>query len=352
MPAQERTETATPRRREQARRRGQVAKSVELTSALVLIIAFVALRVCAQYMYGRLGGLMTNAISQSAVISPSNNEFYSYLVKVGLDTLLILAPVVLAVGVIGFAMTSVQVGFVLSGEPLAPNLARLNPIAGLSRMVSAKALVELAKAVVKVVAVGYVGYRSITGEYENLFGMADMSVSYMVGYIGRLTFDVGIKTGLVLVVLGVADYAFQRFEYEKSIRMTKEEIRQEAKEYDGDPLIRSRIRAKQRQMSMSRMMQAVEKADVVVTNPTHYAVALIYDKAEADAPVVVAKGKDLVAERIKEVAKEHRVQIVENKPLAQSLYKGVEIGQQIPAELYKAVAEVLAYVYRLENRRH
>lgn len=169
-------------------------------------------------------------------------------------------------------------------------------------------------------------------------------------YVGRLTFNVGIRTGLVLLVLGIGDYAFQRYEFEKSIRMTKEEIKQEAKEYDGDPLIRSRIRAKQRQLSMSRMMQAVEKADVVVTNPTHYAVALAYDQAEMDAPTVVAKGKDLIAERIKEVARQHGVQVVENKALAQALYKSVEIGQQIPVELYKAVAEVLAYVYRLENR--
>lgn len=350
MATQERTEAATPRRREQARRRGQVAKSVELTSAAVLIVAFVALRVCSQYMYGRLGNVMASAISRSATISPSANELYTYLVETGLNILLILAPVVLAVGVIGFAMTSVQVGFVLSGEPLVPNLARLNPIAGLSRMVSARAFVELLKAIIKVVAVGYVGYKAIAGEYENLFGMADMSVGQMVVYVGRLTFNVGIRTGLVLLVLGIGDYAFQRYEFEKSIRMTKEEIKQEAKEYDGDPLIRSRIRAKQRQLSMSRMMQAVEKADVVVTNPTHYAVALAYDQAEMDAPTVVAKGKDLIAERIKEVARQHGVQVVENKALAQALYKSVEIGQQIPVELYKAVAEVLAYVYRLENR--
>lgn len=351
MATQERTEAATPRRREQVRRRGQVAKSVELTSAIVLLVAFVALRACAEYMSGRLGGLMTDAISRSAVISPTTNEFYSYLIRVGLETLLIMAPVVLAVGVIGFAVTSVQVGFVLSGEPLVPNFARLDPVAGLSRMVSARALVELAKAMIKVVAVGYVGYKAIAGEYQNLFGMADMSVGRMVAYVGGLTFNVGIKIGVVLVVLGIADYMFQRFEFEKSIRMTKEEVRQEAKEYDGDPLIRSRIRAKQRQMSMARMMHAVKKADVVVTNPTHYAVALAYDQAKMDAPVVVAKGKNLIAERIKEVAREHGVQIVENKPLAQALYKSVEIGQQIPVELYKAVAEVLAYVYRLQHRR-
>lgn len=351
MPAEERTEAATPRRREQARRRGQVAKSAELTSAIVLVAAFVSLRVGGGYLYSRLSGLMTDAIGRAAQISPEPNEVYSYLVRTGLDTALTLAPVLGAVGIVGLLIATVQVGFVLSSEAMALNLARLNPVSGSSRMVSSRALVELIKSIAKVAIVGYVGYKAIAGEYENLFSIADMSIAAMVAYVGGLTFSLGIKTSLVLIVLGVVDYIFQRFEFEKSIRMTKEEIKQEAKEYDGDPLIRSRIRAKQREMSMSRMMQAVPKADVVVTNPTHYAVALGYEQGEMDAPVVLAKGKDLVAERIKDVAREHRIEIVENKPLAQALYKAVDVGAQIPVELYKAVAEVLAYVYRLEHRR-
>jgi flagellar biosynthetic protein FlhB len=265
--------------------------------------------------------------------------------------LLAMAPVAMAAVAMGFMMSSVQVGFVLSPQALAPNLAKLNPVAGLSRMVSARSLVELIKSIAKVAIVGYVGYRSVAGEYQNLFRMADMDAASMLAYVGGLTFSIGIKTGLILIVLGVADYLYQRFEYEKSIRMSKEELRQEAKEYDGDPLIRSRIRAKQREMSMARMMQAVPKADVVITNPTHYAVALEYDQDSMDAPTVVAKGKDLIALRIKEVAKEHGVHIVENKPLAQTLYSAVETGSQIPVELYKAVAEVLAYVYQMNRKR-
>lgn len=351
MPAEERTEAATPRRREQARRRGQVARSAELTSAVVLIAAFVSLRAGGGYLYSRLSGLMTDAIGRAAQISPKPNEVYSYLIRIGLDTAIMLAPVLGALALVGLLIAAAQVGFVLSSEAMAPSFARLNPISGLSRMFSSRSLVELLKSVVKVVIVGYVGYKAIAGEYENLFNTADMSTAAMAAYVGRLTFNLGLRTGLVLIVLGVADYFFQRFEFEKSIRMTKEEIKQEAKEYDGDPLIRSRIRAKQREMSMSRMMQAVPKADVVVTNPTHYAVALGYEQGKMEAPVVLAKGKDLIAERIKEIAREHRVQIVENKPLAQALYKAVDVGAQIPVELYKAVAEVLAYVYRLEHRR-
>lgn len=351
MPAQERTEAATPRRREQARRRGHVAKSVELTSAMVLIAAFAALRVGGGYVYERLSSLMADAIGRSSTIGSSAGEIGSYLTRVSLSMLLAMAPVAMAAAAMGFLMSSVQVGLVLSPEALAPSLAKLNPESGLSRLVSSRSLVELIKSVAKVAIVGYVGYRSVAGEYENLFRMADMDVVSMLTYVGRLTFNIGIKAGLVLIVLGVADYAYQRFEYEKSIRMTKEELRQEAKEYDGDPLIRSRIRAKQREMSMARMMQAVPKADVVITNPTHYAVALEYDQATMDAPTVVAKGKDLMALRIKEIAKEHGVHIVENKPLAQTLYSAVDVGRQIPVELYKAVAEVLAYVYQMNRRK-
>ena len=278
MPAQERTEAATPRRREQARRRGHVAKSVELTSAMVLIAAFAALRVGGGYVYERLSSLMADAIGRSSTIGSSAGEIGSYLTRVSLSMLLAMAPVAMAAAAMGFLMSSVQVGLVLSPEALAPSLAKLNPVSGLSRLVSSRSLVELIKSVAKVAIVGYVGYRSVAGEYENLFRMADMDVVSMLTYVGRLTFNIGIKAGLVLIVLGVADYAYQRFEYEKSIRM--QGGRQEAKEYDGDPLIRSRIRAKQREMSMARMIQAVPRADVVITNPTHYAVALEYVRRE------------------------------------------------------------------------
>lgn len=351
MPAEERTEAATPRRREQARRRGHVARSTELTSAMVLIASFAALRLGGGFLYERLSGLMVDAIGQSAAIGSSSGEISSYLIKASLSMLLTMAPVAVAAVAMGFVMSSVQVGFVLSPQALAPGLAKLNPLSGLSRMLSSRSFVELVKSVAKVAIVGYVGYRSVAGEYQKLFRMADMDVVSMVAYVGSLTCTIGIKAGLVLIVLGVADYLYQRFEYEKSIRMSKEELRQEAKQYDGDPLIRSRIRAKQREMSMARMMQAVPKADVVITNPTHYAVALEYDQARMDAPTVVAKGKDLMALRIKEVAEEHGVQIVENKPLAQTLYRAVDVGSQIPVELYKAVAEVLAYVYQMNRRR-
>lgn len=351
MPGQERTEAATPRRREQARRRGHVARSVELTSAMVLIAAFTGLRMGGGYVYESLSRLMVDAIGRSATIGSSAGEVSSYLARVSLSMLLPMAPVALAAAAMGFLMSSAQVGFVLSPQALAPSLAKLNPVSGLSRLVSSRSLVELIKSIAKVAIVGYVGYRSVAGEYENLFRIADMDVVSMLIYVGGLTFNIGIKAGLVLIVLGVADYAYQRFEYEKSIRMTKEELRQEAKEYDGDPLVRSRIRAKQREMSMARMMQAVPKADVVITNPTHYAVALEYDQARMDAPTVVAKGKDLMALRIKEVAKEHGIHIVENKPLAQTLYRAVDVGRQVPVELYKAVAEVLAYVYQLNRKK-
>lgn len=242
MPGQERTEAATPRRREQARRRGHVARSVELTSAMVLIAAFTGLRMGGGYVYESLSRLMVDAIGRSATIGSSAGEVSSYLARVSLSMLLPMAPVALAAAAMGFLMSSAQVGFVLSPQALAPSLAKLNPVSGLSCLVSSRSLVELIKSIAKVAIVGYVGYRSVAGEDQNLFRIADMDVVSMLIYVGGLTFNIGIKAGLVLIVLGVADYAYQRFEYEKSIRMTKEELRQEAKEYDGDPLVRSRIR--------------------------------------------------------------------------------------------------------------
>ena len=351
LPADEKTEAATPRRREEARKKGQVARSNELGSAFVLITAFVAMRLAAPYIFDRFSVFMVQSIHNAAGFEFTPNQVYRQFMVSAATVGAILAPVALSVVVVGSVVSASQVGLAITPQALAPNLNKFNVVSGLQRLMSMKSVVELVKAVLKVSIVGYVAYSSIRGEYDNLYGMATMDTVQMLIYTAQLTFDIAIKTGIVLIVLGVSDYVYQKFEFEKSIRMSKQELKEEYKQHDGDPLIRQRIRSKQREMSQQRMMQSVPSADVVVTNPTHYAVAIKYDQMEMDAPVVIAKGKGHVALKIREIASENGVPLVEDKPLAQALYRGVEIGGSIPPDLYKAVAEVLAFVYRLTSQR-
>lgn len=243
-----------------------------------------------------------------------------------------------------------QVGFLVTGETMKPKFERLNPLSGFKRMFSKRSAVEFLKACLKTLVIGWICYSMIRSSlplFPQLTLVDPVQGVMMVGEIAR---RIGINAGVLLLVLAVADYSFQRFEHTKSIRMSKQEVKEEHKQSEGDPLLRSRMRQRQREIAMTRMIHEVPKADVVVTNPTHLAVAIQYDPASMDVPVVVAKGAGKVAERIKQVAREHSVAVVENRPLARALFDTVSIGSEIPADLYQAVAEVLAFVYRLQGR--
>jgi flagellar biosynthetic protein FlhB len=231
-----------------------------------------------------------------------------------------------------------------------PNLNKLNPLEGFKRLFSKTAFVELVKSIFKIGIIGYVIYDYLKGNIEVVPELLNMNIESSAVFIGNTIINIGIRAAAVLLILSIFDYAYQIWDYEKSIRMSKQEIRDEYKEIEGNPQIKSKIKEKQRQLALRRMMAEVPNADVIITNPTHFAVAVRYDANASDAPQVIAKGKDLIAQKIKETAKENKVPIVENKPLAQALYKSVEIGENIPSELYKAVAEVLAYVYSLRDR--
>lgn len=244
-----------------------------------------------------------------------------------------------------------QIGFVLSLEPISPKLERINPMQGFKRIFSRRSLLELIKSVVKIIVVAYVVYTSIN-KYKNLFPlMLDMSLLDSLRLILSIVFEMGIKAAITLLIMSVFDYFYQWYEYETGLMMSKQDIKEEYKEVEGNPQIKSRIRQIQRQMARGRMMRDVEKADVVITNPTHYAVALAYDATLHSAPIVLAKGANKLAERIKEIATKEDVPIVENKALAQTLYKTVEVGDIIPESLYNAVAEILAFIYSLKERR-
>jgi flagellar biosynthetic protein FlhB len=264
--------------------------------------------------------------------------------------LLIMAPLFLAVVIAGFLANYIQFGFILSWEALAPKFEKIDPIKGFQNFVSLRSLVELVKSLLKMTIVAVIVWFNLKGEIDNLIPLMDESLWGILVYTGRITFRIMITTCWVLIVLAILDYLYQRWEHEKSLRMSKQEMKDEFKQTEGDPVVKARIRRIQREVARKRMMANVPKADVVITNPTHLAVAIRYDADKMYAPTVVAKGAGHVAEKIREIAGAHGVPVIENKPVAQLLYKTVDVDQAIPEDLYRAVAEILAYVYGLKEK--
>jgi flagellar biosynthesis protein FlhB len=261
-----------------------------------------------------------------------------------------LFPLLLTTFALTLGCHLLQTGFLFSLNSLAPQWSHINPARGLQRLLSVQGLSELIKSLLKIGLIGYVTYRTIMAEVESFVMLSARDVGSIAQYVGQSTLHVCVRAAYVMLALAVLDYAWQRWQFEKRLRMTKQEIKEESKAHEGDPQIKARIRSIMREMARKRMMQDVSKATVVITNPTHLAIALAYQREEMVAPQVVAKGAGYVAERIKAIAQEHAIPLVENKPIAQQLFKTVDLGETIPEGLYKAVAEILAYVYRLEKR--
>ena len=348
--AQEKTEPATPKKRQEARKKGQVAKSMELPGALVLFAAFLCLFLFGSFMKDKLISLFTATFQYYMLWDLSIDNIVSIFSRFASEGLMMLAPLLIVVLVIAVLGNYLQIGFLLTGDPLKMKLNKLNPIEGAKRIFSMRALVEFVKSSVKLIIVAFAVGSTLYNEKEQLLVLAHLPLEHIFVYTAKITVSLGIQIGLILVVLAIFDYMYQRFEYEKNLRMSKQEVKDEYKKTEGDPLIKGKIREKQRRMAMQRMMQEVPKADVVITNPTHYAVALKYDAEQMEAPKVVAKGADYIALKIKEVARQHGVVVMENKPLAKALYIETEIGETIPVQLFQAVAEVLAYVYKLKGK--
>ncbi|MDH7603110.1 MAG: flagellar biosynthesis protein FlhB, partial [Armatimonadota bacterium] len=350
MALEDRTEAPTPRRRQEARQEGQVARSIELNSALILLFALLIVKLCAPWSADRLRRIMLDSFTHFPTGDLSPGDVVDKLVRVLLEASAVIAPLVLGVAVVGFVSCALQVGFAVSGKPLQPRWDRLNPVAGLGRMFSVRAGVECLKGVAKVLIVGYIVYSFIRRRQAEIAVLA--GAHYLVGLktVGRLTWELLLNAALAILVMAGLDYMFQRWQHEKQLRMTKQEVKDDLKRTEGDPLVKSRIRQRQRAIAQRRMMYEVPKADVVVTNPTHYAVALKYEPEKYNAPIVVAKGQRLLALKIREIAEQNNVPIVENPSLARTLYATVEVGDEIPAQLYQAVAEILAYVYHLSHK--
>ncbi|MFP6647593.1 MAG: flagellar biosynthesis protein FlhB [Candidatus Latescibacterota bacterium] len=348
---QEKTEQATPKRKEEAREKGQVARSTELSSVAILATGLLALWGLGGFMRGRLEGVMFHSFVGIFDVELDALSIQSHLQRWMLDFAGLLWPLILFLLISAIAVNVAQVGMLFTVQPLQPKADRISPMSGIKRIFSAKGLVELAKGLFKVGIVAYVVYLTMQSEKSSMANMLDMDVAQIFSLSADMVLTLGFRLVLLLLLLAILDYSFQRFDYEKNLRMTRQEVKQELKQQEGDPLIRSRIRSIQREMSQRRMMDDVGSANVVVTNPTHVAVALRYDPVTMPAPVVLAKGQRLMAQKIKDLARDAKVPLVENKPLARALFKAVQVGDQIPDELFRATAEVLAFVFQLKQRR-
>ena len=352
-PGGEKTEPATPKKLEKAREEGQVAKSQDIITAVLLIILFGSLKIFGGYMLDRIQTVfytLYSSISDYATEEFNASRVMS-LMQYGMGEILWIILPIIALGVIGaFVANVVQVKWKVTGKPLRPKFSKLNPITGFKRFFSKDKLMELLKAILKLSVLFYVVYSSLQNEWGMIVNIYQLDLWPALTMIVDLVLNISFKICVVFLALAFADWYYQKRKFRTDMKMTKQEVKDEYKNAEGNPQIKGQIRRKMQEASRRRMMQALPEADVVITNPTHLAVALKYDREAAEAPVVIAKGADFLAQKIKDTARENQIEIVENKPLARMLYHNVEIGDQIPPELYQVVAEILAYVYERQGK--
>lgn len=347
--AGEKTEKATPRKKQDARKKGQVAKSADVNTALSLLTVFLSFLFIGAFMKDRILHMMRGTFQDYLLMDLTDQNAHDFFLTMAYQAGIILAPIMGVALVAGVLGNYLQVGFLFSTEAIQMKLNKLDPIQGFKRIYSMRAIVELFKSLLKISFVGFVTFAVIWFDIENILRLSQMTVEQSFLIIASLTVRMGLFASGALLLLSLLDYLYQRYDYEKNLRMSKQDLKDEYKKSEGDPLIKSKIKQRQREMAMRRMMQDIPTADVVIMNPTHYAIALKYDESKMDAPFVVAMGVDLVAQKIKEVAKANDILMVENKPLARALYDQVDIGQAVPEEFFQVVAEIIAYVYQAKS---
>ena len=347
---QEKTEKPSPKKISDARKKGQVAKSREIPSVFILIVSLAVFYFSGSAMFMNIAEFMKYMFQNISRNEFQSSSLYSYFISVSIQFIKIIFPLMIAVFIAGILSHIIQFGFLFSGEALTPKLSKLDPLKGMKKIISLKALAELLKSLIKIVVISSVAYIILKSESNQFISLIEMSVDNIFSMMGLISLRISIYICSALSVLAILDYLFQRWQHEKDLRMTKQEVKEENKQREGDPIVKSRIRQLQMEMAQRRMMDDVPNADVVITNPTRLAIALKYDVGKTVAPKVLAKGSGFIAQKIREIATEKDIPIVEQKPLAQALYKTVEIGDIIPSNLYKAVTEILAYVYRLKNK--
>lgn len=348
--AHDRTEKPTGKRLSEARTKGQVAKSPDINSAAALLCGLVILYYTGTSSNQQISDLMRMYLGGLTVEPLTMNMFNSTMVSIAVSTTKILLPIAGGLLVAGIAVSLSQVGFLITFQQLKPNPGLLNPIKGFKNIfVSMRSLVKFAMSLAKLAIVAAVAFYSIKNEFDKFLDLTSSNLGQIFTTASYSIFWLGIKVAIILLFLAILDYAYQKWQHIKDLMMTKQEVKDELKQTEGDPVMKGKIRAIQRQWAMRRMMSAVPRADVVVTNPVHLAVALLYDSNTMRSPKVVAKGADLIAKRIVKIAKENNVPIFEDKPLAHAIFKTVEIGYEIPQTLYHAVARVLSYIYKLRG---
>jgi flagellar biosynthetic protein FlhB len=346
---EEKTEKPTPKKRQEARSKGEVAKSMEVSSVAVILAGLMTLAIFGPYIYSYIQMIMKGSFSLITLRDLTRPLFMEFARNTTTSLILAIIPLMAAVFITAILSNIMQVGFLLSGESIKPKFSKLNPLKGLSRLFSKQSFMELFKSLMKLVIIGGVAYLTVKGEMKNIFFLGEMEPNSIFVYILITILKILVLCVLSMIPLVIIDYAFKRWEYENKLKMGKQEVKDEHKRSEGDPKIKSRIRSIQMEMARKRIMQAVPEADVVITNPTHLAVAIKYESSVMTAPKLLAKGAGRIAKRIKELAEKHDIPIVENKKLAQSLYTLVEVDQEIPPTLYQAVAEVLAFIYKLKG---
>ncbi len=350
QPGGEKTLPASARKRQQAREKGNVPKSQDLNAALMMLVALMGLLYLGPYMLTEMLKATRHFFMSLPTTTISSFVFQTLSIQALYWLGRIVAPMMLLMLVAGIAVNTLQVGFLFAPQALTLNVGRLNPLTGLGRFFTVRAVVDLTKSILKLVIISWLVYLALRDRWEQLLLLTNLPPIGVAEALGEIAFAVWWRVVLAMIILGIFDFGFQRWQYGRDLMMTQREAREETKEMEGDPRIKQRIRQIQRQMAMKRMMKEVPKADVVITNPTHYAIALRYDPASMQAPMVVAKGARLLAARIRELAVEHSVPIIEKPELARALYRAVDIGGYVPEQLFRAVAEVLAFVYRIDRR--
>ncbi len=345
---QERTENATGKRRKDFRDKGQVAQSKEVGTAALLTTSLLLWVFYARYFWRDLESIYREVFELMAHLEVTSQSMTLFGWQVAKFMIGLLWPIFLLTLVVGFFASFLQVGPLFSTKVFKPDIAKFNPIKGMSKFVSKRSAVELVKSLAKVALIGFIAYKTVAGEFDAALTLVSQDLHQMLVFLAHVAFLVFAKCCGVIIVLAIIDFGFSKYEMEQRMKMTKQEIKEEHKETEGDPKVKSRIRSMQMQAARRRMMAEVPKADVIITNPTHLSVALSYERGSMGAPKIIAKGADHVAFRIREIAREHKIPIIENKPVARALYKQ-EIGEEIPEEMFTAVAEILAYVYSLKK---
>ncbi len=355
-PGGEKTEQPTTKKLNDARKEGQVAKSKEIGNAFSLLALFLVMKLYLGTMGTRFIEVFSAVYQQIPDVSKMYNgglpvdSLHVLIRGMMFQILVIMAPVLLIGVAIAIICDVAQVKWKPTTKPLKPIFSKLIPMKGFGRIFSPNSLVELLKSVLKLALIGYMVYSYLKDKISNIFLLYDITLNQAIGMIGEIVVDLGIRIAAIYMIIAFLDFGYQKWKFHEDMKMTKQEVKDEYKNQEGDPQIKGKQKQRMREASMRRMMQQLPEADVVITNPTHYAVAIKYDPEKYDAPYVLAKGENYLAQRIKDVAKENHIEIVENKPLARMLYANVDIGGLIPPELYQAVAEVLAFVYHLKGK--